>query len=194
MNKRIALVAVTVLGLAGCSSSTPAAKSAAPPNSATTTPVIPTTTEPPSPTVTAPPVDAPIALSKWFAGTNVKTRVIQVKQSVSSPYSDIKASQRWYAALVQTCVTSIPADNGGSNALSFSWGPWSVNDADGGHYEASSSTWEDFPKPEYPFGGETGFTVGECAKGWVMFSVLKSTKVTLIRYSNDSGDLGRWKV
>lgn len=35
---------------------------------------------------------------------------------------------------------------------------------------------------------------GDCAKGWIMFSVLKGAKVSLIRYSNSEGDLGRWNA
>jgi hypothetical protein len=183
--KLTALVAVAVLALAGCSSaatSTPAAVKVKSAPTTTTTPA------PPTATVAAP--DAPLALGQWFAFSDFKTRVIQVRQSASSPDSQIDASKRWYAALVQSCVVSTSAAN--PKGTTFSWGPWSVSDADGAQYEASSTTWEDFPRPAYPFGDNTVFVKGDCAKGWIMFSVLKSAKVSLIRYSDTAGDLGRW--
>lgn len=192
MNKLIVLAAVAVLALAGCSSSkgtssAPAAVKTTSVPAASTTPAPP---EPPTATAAAP--DAPLKLGQWFAFSDFKTRVIQVRRSAPSPDSQIDASKRWYAALVQSCVVSTSAAN--PKGSTFSWGPWSVSDADGAQYEASSTTWEDFPRPAYPFGDTAVFVKGDCAKGWIMFSVLKSAKVSLIRYSNTDGDLGRWNT
>jgi hypothetical protein len=47
--------------------------------------------------------------------------------------------------------------------------PWTLAYEDGTRIEPSSSTWDDFPKPEYPF--ETKLTPGRCVRGKLVFPV-----------------------
>ncbi|MCM0622347.1 hypothetical protein [Nocardioides bruguierae] len=90
------------------------------------------------------------------------------------------------AVLVRTCIK---VTGGGS----VSWSPWSLVDKRDGRYPASSSTWSDFPLPEYPFAG-VQIGEGECAQGWIVFRVpAKCGKAVALVYDNGSRQ-HRWNL
>jgi hypothetical protein len=75
----------------------------------------------------------------------------------------------------------------GEEGVTHSWSPWTVNGDDGSRYPASSSTYEDYPKPEYPFAGEETYKPGDCVKGWIVFTTDAKPDIAVVRYSNDQG-------
>jgi hypothetical protein len=121
----------------------------------------------------------------------MRLRALQVRRGVVSANSDLPASERWYAVLVEACVDKLPDKE---KAVTLAWSPWTVVGSDNGRFPASNTTGGDFPKPEYSFSGTESFRLGECTKGWLMFAVNKSAQVGKIRYSNDSGEVAEWSV
>ncbi|MFJ3662164.1 hypothetical protein ACIPPM_17075 [Streptomyces sp. NPDC090119] len=67
----------------------------------------------------------------------------------------------WAYADIKTCAAE------GSYLESTT--SWTLYYADGSRVEPSSSTWADFPKPEYP--AEVTLTAGKCARGKLAFPV-----------------------
>jgi hypothetical protein len=99
-------------------------------------------------------------------------QVLQVKDNVKA--RGAHAGERWFGVLAKTCL---PAEG------SLSWNPWVVLDGDQGQYPASSETYGDWPKPEYPFSGEP--MAAGCRKGWILFGVPKGTEVARVGYAAD---------
>lgn len=189
---KLALAAI-VLALAGCSSGSAGA-------SGTATQVVASqvvTSAPPS--ASAPlPTQTPSAPPSPKAGATV-TLVGSDGSKLRATVHEVKdvkargnaAGTRWVGVLVEVCIDNLPSETPRS---SLSWGPWSMIGSDGGRYPMSSSTWGDFPKPQYPFGGDEVFNVGDCAKGWMLGEVNTGVSVAKVRYSNDSGMVGTWAI
>ncbi|MGW0122155.1 hypothetical protein [Streptomyces sp. NPDC003327] len=71
--------------------------------------------------------------------------------------------------------------------------PWTLSYADGSRIEPSSSTWDDFPKPEFPL--ETKLTPGKCVRGKVVFPVPGDSRPETVVYSPESMDVPvEWAV
>ena len=54
------------------------------------------------------------------------------------------------------------------NGFILPWNPWVREDGDASQDPASSSAYEDFPAPEYPFAGDRTHGAGQCAEGWIV--------------------------
>ncbi|MEN8655020.1 hypothetical protein ABCR94_31650 [Streptomyces sp. 21So2-11] len=71
--------------------------------------------------------------------------------------------------------------------------PWTLAYGDGTRIEPSSSTWDDFPKPEYPL--ETKLTVGKCVRGKLVFPVPGSNRPNSVVYAPAELEVPReWTV
>lgn len=145
--------------------------------------VAPSTTEPdaePSPT--------PVIVLKFgepwaFEGTTDgdaiegSETVLSYKQGVHSVVTADEeggtSGYEWAALELKTCSTK------GSFTASNS--PWTLSYEDGTRIEPSSSTYDDFPKPEYPF--ETKLTEGKCVRGKVVFAVPGNSRPTTVVYA-----------
>ncbi|MFI1866881.1 hypothetical protein [Streptomyces jumonjinensis] len=70
---------------------------------------------------------------------------------------------------------------------------WTLSYEDGSRIEPSSTTYDDFPKPEYPV--ETKLTAGKCVKGKVVFAVPAKERPATIVYAPDSVEIPlEWTV
>lgn len=88
--------------------------------------------------------------------------------------------------MVRACNISV------TDGIAFSWLPWAVAGGDGSEYPASDVVMSDDPTPLYPFEGDRGYKVGQCARGWIMFDVPAKDAVTVVRYANSMGDVAEW--
>lgn len=181
--------AVTVL-LAGCggvdASSADQSSSTSRPTGATPTPSSPsisTTSDPPASDVAFGVGDE--------ANSDYVDITVQKVAPQSSPYSQLPANQKWWGAKVKSCVRDVPE---GESGVSFSWFPWSITGSAGGTYPASDSTWGDFPRPAYPFGGEREYRNGQCVNGWIMFALNADEEPATVEYGNSVGEVFTWKV
>jgi hypothetical protein len=73
----------------------------------------------------------------------------------------------WAAIDVKICALKSDAAPDG---ISVSNGPWTLVYADDSQIEASSVGYNQFPKPEYPF-GEKLLAPGRCVRGWITYGV-----------------------
>lgn len=170
-----AAIAAAIM-LAGCS--TPAAPSA----------TIPTASTSPSPTAT------PSVTPTQPTGTMKLGQVLSLDGGDST--IQVQKAERWksgdrpaaFRAMVRACNVSV------ADGIAFSWMPWAVAGEDGSEYPASDVTMTDDPKPLYPFDGDRGYKVGQCARGWIMFDVPKKDDVAVVRYANTAGDVAEWAV
>ncbi|WP_158806189.1 MULTISPECIES: DUF4352 domain-containing protein [Streptomyces] len=70
---------------------------------------------------------------------------------------------------------------------------WTLYYGDGGRINPSSSTYSDFPKPEFPF--EVTVTAGKCARGKLAFAVPGTERPESVLYQPDGLDEPReWIV
>ncbi|MFH9761328.1 hypothetical protein ACH4MJ_04235 [Streptomyces anulatus] len=71
--------------------------------------------------------------------------------------------------------------------------PWTLAYEDGSRAEPSSTTYEDFPKPEFPF--ETTLTDGKCVRGKLVFPVPGDQRPTAVVYAPAGLDVPKeWTV
>lgn len=144
----------------------------------------PATQPPPSPVApsAAPP---PTALEfgetdRWtFDGTDVTLTVLDFDPD--RPSVGAQPGERYAAADVKQCG-GVP-----------DYSSWSVADTDSGVYEATSTTYQDFPKPEFPFAADHLLSPGQCVHGWVMFPVAEDARIAAVTFSG-GGEQSTWKV
>jgi hypothetical protein len=110
-----------------------------------------------------------VALGEKWTGEYTTTQALEYRRNISA-YGAEQGS-RWDAVLVKSCVNEDAPTDADSEGVTFSWSPWTLQDGDSGRYPASSSTYENFPKPEFPFAGDETFRRGDCVKGWIVFSI-----------------------
>lgn len=192
----VALCAATALMTSACSSGGPSAEDSTsrPGGSSSTTSSTasgsPSSKSSPVATTDAPANSLDLPLRRSFTTAFSSITPLEVKMA-SSPYSQLPSDQQWWAVKAKSCVKKLEE---GQDGVSFSWSPWSITGKDGGTYPASDSTWSDFPRPEYPFGGDRSYLVGQCVQGWIMFALDASTKPATIDYGNPAGEVASWRV
>jgi hypothetical protein len=138
-----------------------------------TTPAPATSSEPtpePEPTPTREPI-LKMDTSWGFEGTEDgadiegEVTVLDYKQGIKSvAAADEEANAdgyEWAYVELKTCSTA--------GSFLASTEPWTLFYEDGTRIEPSSTTYDDFPKPEYPF--ETQLTTGKCVRGKLVFAV-----------------------
>lgn len=134
-----------------------------------------------SSTTSAEPSD--LALGKAMELPDMTFTVSQVEKSASE-YSQLSADQQWWSVMVEGCAKS--------DEISVSWLAWSVQGDDGGTYPSSNSTWDDFPRPQYPV--MSSLANGKCAKGWIMVALNSGVAPESVTYANSQGDSASWVV
>lgn len=166
--------------VASSSSPTPAATSAAPTPSVS-----------PSPTVDP---DAPLAMGKSRQSPDgaVVSTVYAYKQPVAktAPRPDEQKGYEWGAVDVKVCVNKhYTADD-----ISVSNSPWVLVYADNTQIEASSTGYDSFPEPKYPW-GDKALAPGRCVRGWITFPVPTKKRPVAVEYAADSEPVPpRWAV
>lgn len=143
-------------------------------------------TTPPS-TSDAPSTPASLAMGEEYETGVSSITVFQFDQDAapSAPTPESPGT-KWVAADVQVC-----SDQGGYvNTI-----PWSLVGADNGRYEVSSTGYDGFPSPAYPW-GDAPIAAGECIRGWIVFVAPTAAAVEYVRYApqNPNVEPMRWKV
>jgi hypothetical protein len=97
-------------------------------------------------------------------GVQGSVTVIDYKQgfeSVGDAAEEGAPGYQWAYVELKTCSIS--------GTFPATTTPWTLSYEDGSRIEPSSTTYGDFPKPEFPF--ETTLTDGKCVRGKLVFSV-----------------------
>ena len=121
------------------------------------------------------------------------TTTVPIGVRVKAPYLDLTASGTMrqgdvYAVLVETCVRSLLP--GSSEGLVLSRSSWTLSTSKG-TVSAEAPITDPISLPTaYPEEGI--YLVGECARGWIPFSVGADTSVTAITYRDSLGADVTW--
>lgn len=91
----------------------------------------------------------------------------------------------WGGLDVEVCL---PSEAGEYAVASY---VWKLTMPDHSSIEPSSSIYDQFPQPEYPF--EQAVTPGQCVRGWIVFPVPGDSRPTGVSYAPDSSPL-TWVV
>lgn len=196
MNQKNLRLAVTVLAvavtIAGCGdSATPAAA----PTSSAPTGAAPTPAAAATPTASPSPTADPYA-PRPFGRTvpvrdNIATAVVYAyRQPVAktAPQPDEQPGYVWGAADVKVCATKA------SPGIIVTNGPWTLAYADDSQIEASSTGYQQFPQPGYPF-GEKSLAAGRCIRGWITFPVPGGKRPVAVEYAPEGEPVApRWTV
>ncbi|MFI2367449.1 hypothetical protein [Streptomyces sp. NPDC018833] len=155
------LLAAALVGCSNSSDDKPAAADSPSPEPATSS------SEPaPEPTPTRQPI-LKMGTEWGFTGSDGiegAVTVIDYRQgfkSVGDAAEEGAAGYQWAYVELKTCSIS--------GTFPATTEPWTLSYEDGSRVEPSSTTYGDFPKPEFPF--ETTLTDGKCVRGKLVFSV-----------------------
>lgn len=163
----------TVAAIAGCGSDQP------------NRPTNRRTTSAPAPRPSAGP---PIALQqKATLGNTVEATAFEYKQPSVTAGPSGPAGYTWGSANVQVCTLA-----GAKTNVTVDWKTWSLRFADNSVVPANDKNDDAFPRPEYPFASQP-LAAGQCARGWITFSVPANNKPTTVQYQ-PHGFLASWKV
>lgn len=112
-------------------------------------------------------------------GRTVTTTVLEVKRPMvsSNPYrTPSEKGQEFLGVRASECVHKNAKDK-----LDVYWSDFSAVDPNGGMYPASSTSWSDWPVPQFP--PVKTIAPGQCAAGWLLIPVPKKQKITKIALS-----------
>ncbi|MFD6321876.1 hypothetical protein ACFWOL_03160 [Streptomyces sp. NPDC058442] len=178
----IAIIAIITATLTACGGdSEPEAAPTSEPRTTTTAPSVETSEPEPSPTE----LDVLAFVDTWewetvddiegdIAGAVTVLGYKQGVKSIVTPDEEFSTDGYVWAALeIKTC--SIKGTFGATTE------PWTLSYDDGTRIEPSSSTYDDFPKPEFPF--ETRLTTGKCVKGNVVYPVPGNQQPAAVVYA-----------
>ncbi|MFE5482689.1 hypothetical protein [Streptomyces sp. NPDC056527] len=177
-----AIATCLLLALTACGSTTEDPKA----NPTTTNPTTATTTAAAEPTNASTTTLVLGSTLKWddpdgdISGTSAALSYEQgVKSAGSAAEETGQPGYVWAALELKVCSTK-----GVFLATTF---PWTLSYADGARIEPSSSTWEDFPKPEFPV--ETKLAPGRCVRGKVVYPVPGNNRPATVVYAPESADM-----
>ncbi len=71
--------------------------------------------------------------------------------------------------------------------------PWALVYADSTNARPSSIGYQQFPKPEYPWGDQV-VPNGQCVRGWITFDVPTDKRPTMIQYTPGVAGYIDWKL
>lgn len=91
-------------------------------------------------------------------------------------------------AMVKTCNVSA------ASGIELTWDTWVLLGPDSEEYPASTTKGNAEPSPVYPNGDGRLYKPGQCAKGWIVFDVPVGSALSGVRYMNDNGDSGQWRL
>ncbi|MET9702305.1 hypothetical protein [Streptomyces griseus] len=115
--------------------------------------------------------------------------VLDYKQGIKSVGDAVEEAgtpgYEWAYVDMKTCSIS--------GTFSATTEPWTLAYEDGSRAEPTSTTYEDFPKPEFPF--ETILTDGKCVRGKLVFPVPGDQRPTAVVYAPAGLDVPKeWTV
>lgn len=171
------MCAVIVAATAGCGSDSADASSSS---------AAPTSTDVPAKSTEPDPLGSELS----FTGdgeTAARVTVLNFDPAAAPEAPAPPGGGHWVGAEVQTCVDAAMVPT------AVSWSEWSVLDATNGRYPASSLTYNQFPRPEYPVGSEV-VNVGECVRGWVVFPVADGAAIDRVRYTPNQSVNATWST
>lgn len=170
------------------------------PTAAATSPAVPTLSPSasPSPKPSASPTSdptAPLAMGKPFKTSDgsATATVYAYRHNVArtAPRPDEQPGYVWAAIDVKVCAHKIDDTHKG---IAVSNEPWSLVYADDSQIEASSTGYESFPEPEYPW-GEKEIAWGRCIRGWITYPVPGKQRPVAVEYAPERNDVAaRWTV
>ncbi|MFI8294451.1 hypothetical protein ACIGCZ_00740 [Streptomyces nigra] len=194
MNARTALPA-TLFALAaltaGCTTDS-SSDEAAPTTSSAPSPDSASATPEPSPSL---PKALAIGDTWKFEGTDESGGPVNGTVTVLGYKQDVKAAVTadeefntkgyvWAALELKTCSVE------GSFWATTS--PWTLSYEDGARIEPSSTTYDSFPRPEFPF--ETKLTTGKCVRGHVVYPVPGDQRPATVVYAPEGMDPKEWAM
>ncbi|MFE5675095.1 hypothetical protein ACFQ7B_07605 [Streptomyces erythrochromogenes] len=175
-----ATLGLALFAATGCGTDASTASKA--PSPSATAAAAPTSSPSPSPTPTPDPVFT-VGHAWAFEGTIGAEQVTgnaavlgyrhKVRSVGSAADESGTAGYVWAALDVKVC-----SDNGTFVATDQ---PWTLTYADGARIAPSSTTFDDFPKPAFPF--ETTLTAGKCVKGNIVFAVPDNPRPSTAAYA-----------
>ncbi|MEU6879565.1 hypothetical protein [Streptomyces sp. NPDC046712] len=117
------------------------------------------------------------------------TTVLGYKQGIRSAGSAAEdfgtPGYVWAAVELKVCSTK--------GTFLGSTEPWTLSYADGARVEPSSTTYDDFPKPEFPY--ETKLAPGKCVRGNLVFAVPGNSRPQTVVYAPQGLDIPEeWAV
>ncbi|MGS2619521.1 hypothetical protein ACVCAH_34175 [Micromonospora sp. LZ34] len=133
----------------------------------------------------------PMGKSVTTADGGAVATVYAYRQPVArrAPRPDEQAGYVWGAADVKVC-----AGKTYPQGISVSHGPWTLVYADDTQIEASSTGYNQFPEPEYPW-GEKLLAPGRCVRGWITFPVPSNKRPVAVEYAPEDEPVApRWAV
>ncbi|MER5209408.1 hypothetical protein ABT063_02110 [Streptomyces sp. NPDC002838] len=190
MRTRTALPAVL---LAAATATTGCSSDSEPAASNKTTPAATKTTSAPTPSQSTPAAPRAIGQTLTFTGDDGVTFDVTVmgyeqdvaKNSVSADEEFDTNGYVWAAVDIRACLKK-----GKAGVTRY---PWALAYADGARIEPSSVTYDDFPRPEYPY--EAEMKAGECVRGKTVFPVPGDQRPERILYTADSlPETAEWAV
>jgi hypothetical protein len=141
----------------------------------------PMTFQDPTPSASAPPALAAHKLGESVTmGVLSIATVYAVKQPVATnATAPDQPGYVWGAADIKICAGT--GDGGTMTGISITSEPWSLVYADGSSATPSSVGYQQFPKPEFPW-GDHALLWGQCMRGWLVFPVPASQKAATVEY------------
>lgn len=134
--------------------------------------------------------DQALKIGQWWEGADVRTRVRSITQSadVKLPSYLVGDSEAQGAiADVEMCVRA----SAEGPITGYSHRHFVAFDADGGQYQQASSSWDVWPpRPQFP--AELNVAPGQCARGWILFSVPADTGVAKISNGGSDQPTAEW--
>lgn len=183
MNARTAACTalLALAALTSCSSGDSTAESSKP--ATTSPPASESTTAEPTPTE---PEVLTLGDTWEFEGTDDAGEPVQGAVTVVGYKQDVKSvvsadeefstdGYVWAALELKTCSTQ--------GSFWATTTPWTLAYEDGTRIEPSSTTYDDFPRPEFPF--ETKLTTDKCVKGHLVYPVPGDQRPATVVYAPD---------
>jgi hypothetical protein len=136
--------------------------------------------------------DRALTVGDWREGTGLRSRVVEVRPAdpgLRPTYLRGSSDGIGITLKVRSCSRkSIPKPN------PVSAYDYSAQDAAGGLYEVSGSSWGEWPPlPQYPT--EHKLPAGECVEGWILLSAPAGTAPEVVSLSDgQGGSVADWKV
>uniref|UniRef100_UPI003F49489C hypothetical protein n=1 Tax=Nocardia suismassiliense TaxID=2077092 RepID=UPI003F49489C len=181
----VVAVAVASAVLAGCgtSSQSAAPPSSSVPSSTTTAAAVSSTSNATAPLAPG----AEITIGDNGGAISLRITMFSVTQQAAPTAPTPPSGGHWAAVDAQTCVdkSDIP--------ITVGWDTWAVADAKYGNYPSSNLTYNQFPKPLYPFGTQ-GVAVGDCVRGAILFPVPDDVVITRVKYQPNPKVNASWSA
>jgi hypothetical protein len=118
---------------------------------------------------------------------SARVTVYSVTQDAAPAAPKPPGGGHWASADVKTCLDKANA------GFTVSWDVWSVADANYGNYKAADLTYNQFPRPLYPF-FEEPVSVGDCVRGSILFPVPDGVTVTRVKYAPNKNVAAVWSA